>query len=638
MEICGLAPSRVVGPSGVGLQAGFYESSIVRIHASGAVTAYSGTAPHGQGLDTSFAQIVADRVGATPDQVDVQHGDTGTGPFGLGTYGSRSLAVGGESLAQSALKVADKARQIAAHLLEAAPEDIELADGKYSVKGSPDKGMTLAEIAGAAYVPENLPEGMEPGLEETTFYDPTNFTWPFGAHACIVDVDAETGKVDVVRYVSVDDCGPAINPMLIEGQIHGGVVHGIGQALFERVHYDDDGQLVTGTFVDYALPSAADVPSFETDRTETPSPVNSLGVKGVGEAGTIASSAAVTNAVIDALRPLGVNYLDMPLSSQAIWAAIEEAQGPLGARRPGPAGRLVGRARERERRLRTDVSERGRRVMIPAQFDYVAPESLDDALSALQRGGEDAKVLAGGHSLIPLMKLRLAAPSLLVDLRRVPGLTGIQRENGSWRIGAMTTHYAVVQGGLGLASTAAGLIADPQVRYRGTIGGTLAHGDPASDMPAVLLAAEGSVTVRGASGQREVAAADLFQDYMTTAVGEGEILTEVRLPAMDGYGFGYEKFNRRKEDWAMVAVAALGQEGGRRLVRGRADRADTHGLDAAARDRRRERPARRAASIAEAAALAAEGTEPPADLNASAEYKRHLATVLCRRALEQASQ
>jgi carbon-monoxide dehydrogenase large subunit len=338
MEICGLAPSRVVGPSGVGLQAGFYESSIVRIHASGAVTAYSGTAPHGQGLDTSFAQIVADRVGATPDQVDVQHGDTGAGPFGLGTYGSRSLAVGGESLAQSALKVADKAKRIAAHLLEAAPEDIELAEGKYSVKGSPDKGMTLAEIAGAAYVPENLPEGMEPGLEETTFYDPTNFTWPFGAHACIVDVDAETGKVDVVRYVCVDDCGPAINPMLIDGQIHGGVVHGIGQALYERIHYDDDGQLVTGTFVDYALPSAADVPSFETDRTETPSPVNSLGVKGVGEAGTIASSAAVTNAVIDALRPLGVTYIDMPLSPQRIWSAIQNAGAVSGEHDPGKQG------------------------------------------------------------------------------------------------------------------------------------------------------------------------------------------------------------------------------------------------------------------------------------------------------------
>jgi len=338
MEICGLAPSRVVGPSGVGLQAGFYESAVVRIHASGAVTAYSGTAPHGQGLDTSFAQIVADRVGATPDQVDVVHGDTGTGPFGLGTYGSRSLAVGGESLARSAIKVAEKAKRIAAYLLEAAPEDVELQDGKYSVRGSPDKGMTLAEIAGAAYVPENLPEGMEPGLEETTFYDPENFTFPFGAHACIVDVDAETGKVDVVRYVSVDDCGPAINPMLIEGQIHGGVVHGIGQALFERIHYDDDGQLVTGTFVDYALPSAADVPNLETDRTETPSPVNSLGVKGVGEAGTIASSAAVTNAVIDAVRPLGVNYLDMPLSPQAIWSAIQEAKGGSPVGDPGPQG------------------------------------------------------------------------------------------------------------------------------------------------------------------------------------------------------------------------------------------------------------------------------------------------------------
>jgi carbon-monoxide dehydrogenase large subunit len=338
MEICGLAPSRAVGPSGVGLQAGFYESSIVRVHASGSVTVYSGTAPHGQGLDTAFAQIVADRVGVTPDVVDVMHGDTGTGPFGLGTYGSRSLAVGGESLARSAKKVADKATKIAAHLLEAAPEDIELADGKYSVKGSPDKGMTLAEVAGAAYIPENLPDGMEPGLEETTFYDPENFVFPFGAHACIVDVDAETGKVEVVRYCSVDDCGPAINPKLIDGQIHGGIVHALGQALFERIHYDETGQLVTGTFVDYALPSAADVPSFETDRTETPSPVNSLGVKGVGEAGTIAASPTVVNAVIDALRPLGVDFVDMPLSPQAIWSAIQAAQGRSASGDPGPSG------------------------------------------------------------------------------------------------------------------------------------------------------------------------------------------------------------------------------------------------------------------------------------------------------------
>jgi aerobic carbon-monoxide dehydrogenase large subunit len=186
--------------------------------------------------------------------------------------------------------------------------------------------MTLAEVSGAAHIPENLPDGMEPALEETAFYDPENFVFPFGAHACVVDVDAETGKVRVVRYVAVDDCGPAINPMLIDGQVHGGIVHAIGQALYERVHYDEDGQLVTGTFTDYALPTAAELPSFETDRTETPSPVNSLGVKGVGEAGTIAASPAVLNAVVDALRPLGVTYLNMPLSPMRVWGAIQEAK------------------------------------------------------------------------------------------------------------------------------------------------------------------------------------------------------------------------------------------------------------------------------------------------------------------------
>jgi carbon-monoxide dehydrogenase large subunit len=324
-EICGIAPSRVTGPSGFGLQTGLWESAMVRVHITGNVTAYTGTSPHGQGHETGFAQIVADRLGCDPSQVEVLHGDTATGPQGLGTYGSRSLAVGGEAMAKATAKIADKARRIVAHQLEAAPEDIELTQGRFAVRGSPDKGMTLAEVAGAAYIPENLPGGMEPGLEETAFYDPENFVFPFGAHACVVDVDVETGKVDVVRYVAVDDCGPAINPLLIDGQVHGGVVHSIGQALFERVHYDEDGQLVTGTFVDYALPTAAELPSFETDRTETPSPVNSLGVKGVGEAGTIAASAAVTNAVIDALRPVGVSYLNMPLTPMRVWAAIDQA-------------------------------------------------------------------------------------------------------------------------------------------------------------------------------------------------------------------------------------------------------------------------------------------------------------------------
>ena len=324
-EICGLAPSRITGPAGVGVGAGLWESAMVRIHNTGAVTVYTGTSPHGQGLETAFAQIVADKLGVDPAVVEVIHGDTGTGPEGRGTYGSRSLATGGEAIAKATDKVVAKASKIVAAELEAAPEDIEVRDGKFAVKGSPDKGLTLAEVAGIAYIGA-VPEGMEPGLEETTFHDPENFVFPFGAHACVVDVDAATGKVSVVRYVAVDDCGNPINPLLIDGQVHGGVAYGIGQALYEAVHYDEDGQLVTGTFVDYGLPTAAELPSFETDRTVTPSPVNSMGVKGVGEAGTIAASAAVANAVMDALRPLGVGYLNMPLSPERVWRAIGEAR------------------------------------------------------------------------------------------------------------------------------------------------------------------------------------------------------------------------------------------------------------------------------------------------------------------------
>lgn len=279
--------------------------------------------------------------------------------------------------------------------------------------------------------------------------------------------------------------------------------------------------------------------------------------------------------------------------------------------------------------------------MIPVEFDYVAPTSLDEAMTALRDGGEDAKVLAGGHSLVPLMKLRLAAPSLLVDLRNVAGLSGLQRENGHYRIGAMTTHYTVSEEqGLGLAALAASTIADPQVRYRGTLGGTLAHGDPASDMPAILLATEGSVTVRGADGIREVAAEDFFVDYLTTAVAEGEILTEIRLPAMEGYGFGYEKFNRRQEDWAMVAVGALvskAADGTCEDVRvGLTHMAGVPLRARAVEDALRGQPLS-AESIASAAEQAAEGADPPGDLNATSDYKRHLARILCRRALSEAA-
>jgi carbon-monoxide dehydrogenase large subunit len=326
VEICGLGPSRALGPDGWGMQGGYFESAQVRVLPTGTVMAYTGTSPHGQGHETGFAQIVADRLGLDPEAVEVIHGDTNTGPFGKDTYGSRSLSVGGEAIARAAEKVQDKAKRIVAHKLEAAPEDIAVAEGAFRVKGSPEKSMTLADVATEAYIPGDLPEGMEAGLDEISFYDPENFVWPFGAHACVTEVDVETGRVEILRWIAVDDCGTAINPMLIEGQVHGGAVHAIGQALFEQIVYDDDGQLVTATFVDYGLPTAAEVPSFETDRTETPSPTNSLGVKGVGEAATIAATPAIVNSVIDALRPLGVTYLDMPLTPMRVWNAIQEAR------------------------------------------------------------------------------------------------------------------------------------------------------------------------------------------------------------------------------------------------------------------------------------------------------------------------
>lgn len=326
VEICGLGPSRALGPDGWGMQGGYFESAQVRVLPTGSAMVYTGTSPHGQGLETSFAQIVADRLGLDPDAIEVIHGDTNSGPFGKDTYGSRSLSVGGEAVARAAQKVQDKAKRIVAHKLEAAPEDIEVADGAFRVKGSPEQALTLADVATEAYIPSDLPEGMEAGLDEICFYDPENFVWPFGAHACVTEVDVETGRVEIVRWVAVDDCGRAVNPKLIDGQIHGGAVHAIGQALYEQIHYDENGQLVTGTFVDYGLPTAAEVPSFETARTETPSPTNTLGVKGVGEAATIAATPAIVNSVLDALRPLGVRYLDMPLTSERVWQAIQEAR------------------------------------------------------------------------------------------------------------------------------------------------------------------------------------------------------------------------------------------------------------------------------------------------------------------------
>ncbi|MBI2461927.1 MAG: molybdopterin-dependent oxidoreductase, partial [Candidatus Rokubacteria bacterium] len=324
IEACGPAPSAVAGA--LGAQAGLWESAHLRVHPTGKVTVFTGSHSHGQGHETTFAQLVADELGLPFEDVEVVHGDTAAIPMGMGTYGSRSAAVGGAAIYVSVQKIKDKGRKIAAHVLEAAEADIEYRDGKFSVRGSPDRAKGFAEVALMAYLAHNLPQGLEPGLEATSFFDPANFVFPFGTHIAVVEVDPETGKVAILRYIAVDDVGRVINPMIVDGMVHGGIAHGAGQALWEYAAYDEAGQLVTGTMMDYALPKADDLPAFETDRTVTPSPINPMGVKGAGETGTIASTAALANAVLDALAPLGVSHIDLPLTPARIWAAIQAAR------------------------------------------------------------------------------------------------------------------------------------------------------------------------------------------------------------------------------------------------------------------------------------------------------------------------
>jgi aerobic carbon-monoxide dehydrogenase large subunit len=320
VEICGLGPSQVAGA--IGFQGGLWESAIVRFHPSGKVNVFIGASPHGQGEETTFAQIVSDELGVGVNDVKIVHGDTDSTPMGWGTYGSRTTAVGGAALAVATRRIKDKAKLLAGHLLEAAVEDIDYADGRFFVKGFPDRHKTIQDIALMANVAWNLPQGMEPGLEATSFYDPPNFVYPFGAHVAVVEVDAETGRVDLKRYVALDDCGPQINPVIVEGQVHGGVVQGIGQALWEGAVYDENGQLLTGSLADYAIPRADLLPDLEVLSTVTPSPHHPLGVKGIGEAGTIASTCTVYNAVIDALEPFNVSSLRMPLTPERVWRAI----------------------------------------------------------------------------------------------------------------------------------------------------------------------------------------------------------------------------------------------------------------------------------------------------------------------------
>ena len=324
VEICGAAPSAVAGT--LGARAGLWESANVRIHMTGKVSVFTGSSSHGQGHETAFAQLVSSELGIPVEDIDVIHGDTSQIQMGTGSFGSRSAAVGGGAIHMSTTKIKEKAKKLAAHILEASEEDIEFEDGKLFVRGAPSEGKTIQEIALASYYyTEDIPEDMEPGLEAMSFFDPKNFTWPGGTHIAVVEIDKSTGEVTLLRYIAVDDVGNVINPLIVDGMVHGGAAQGVGQALQEEAIYDGTGQLLTGSMMDYAVPRASDMPMYELDRTVTPSPVNPMGVKGAGETATIAGSPAVINAVVDALEPYGVKHIDMPAKAEKVWRIIRDS-------------------------------------------------------------------------------------------------------------------------------------------------------------------------------------------------------------------------------------------------------------------------------------------------------------------------
>ena len=430
------------------------------------------------------------------------------------------------------------------------------------MRGTPGTGISIQEIALATFAAHNFPDGVEPSIDAEATFDPVNFSFPHGTHICAMEVDTETGMVKIRKYACVDDVGKIVNPLIVEGQVHGGLAQGIAQALYEEAVYDADGNLTTGTFVDYLVPSAADLPHFDTGNTVHEAPGNPIGAKGVGEAGCIASTPAVVNAALDAVRHLGVSDIRMPLTPERVWRAIH--QGGDGGDRATAGTNAYGGALDRD--LLRRVHRRflaGRGPMIPAAFAYARPTTIDEALQAVASGGEDVKIMAGGQSLIPVMRLRLAAPETVVDLTRVAELRGVREEGDAIVIGAMTTHSDVLSDPLiaqyaPLIAEATETVADRQVRHRGTFGGALAHADPAGDLPAVALALDAEFVIAGLGGRRTVPAAEFFVDYLTTALEEGELLVEIRVPKLRGtWGMHYEKFNRVAQAWSIVAVAAV---------------------------------------------------------------------------------
>ena len=642
-EMCGLAPSRVLGS--LAYAAGGWEQASIRMLPTGKVEVVTGSSAHGQGHETAWSQIVADQLGVPFEDIRVLHGDTQISPKGMDTYGSRSLAVGGMALVSACDKVIDKAKVIAAGMLEASADDLEWSPGRFAVRGDPDKGVTIGEIAFTAFAAHNLPDGVEPSIDAEATYDPDNFSFPHGTHLCATEVDTETGFVKIRSYVCVDDIGAVVNPMIVDGQVHGGVAQGIAQALYEEAVYDDDGNLVTSTLADYLVPSAADLPSYVTGRTESRA-ANALGVKGVGEAGTIASTPAVVNAIVDALRPLGINDVEMPCTPERVWRAIQGARG--GEQASGAEQHAARQSDQTQGHSPQGIGtpdQTGGVGMIPAKFDYVRPGSLDEAVSALAGGGDDAKVIAGGQSLLPLLRLRLAYPELLVDVGGLDELRGVTDAGDALVIGARTTHHQLIRDPLvaehcGLLAQAAATVADPAVRHRGTLGGSLAHADPAGDLPAVALALDATMVARGPGGEREIAAADFFVDYLTSSLQPDEILTAIRVPKLGpGWGYRYEKFHRTAQAWATVGVAALVRRSNGSVAEARIGLTNmgptplrATAAESAAAGAQASRDALRAA-----AGSADEGTNPPGDLHGAPDYRRHLARVLTGRALAAAA-
>ena len=561
-EMCGLAPSRVLGSLSYG--AGGWEHASIRMLATGTVEVITGTSPTGRGTRRRGARS-SPTGSACPSRASRCCTATPRSRRRAWTPTGRARS---SSVARrwSWRPTRSSRRPSRSRRTCSRPAPTTSSS---PVAGSPSRaptrGSAITEVALATFAAHNLPDGAEPSIDADATYDPVDFSFPHGTHLCAMEVDTETGATTMRKYVCVDDIGKIINPLIVEGQVHGGLVQGIAQALWEGAEYDDQGTLVTGSFVDYTLPTAADTISFVTDHTTSPSTTNTLGTKGVGEAGTIASTPAVVNAIVDAVRHLGVHDVQMPCTPERVWKAIQSRRGALRRRdRAGPAA-LRGRRAQPGPSSRRDGRSS---TVIPAAFDYLAPTTVDEALAALAAGGDDAKVMGGGQSLLPILRMRLNAPDTLVDLGRIEALRGIRDAGDHLVIGAMTPYSDLLESDLvhehaALLAKAVAEVADPQIRHRGTIGGALVHADPAGDVGAPVLALDAELVIVGAGGERTVPAGEFFHDLFETSVAEGELLTEVRIPKHTGWGSHYEKFVRVSHQWSIVGVAvALKADGG----------------------------------------------------------------------------